>query len=295
MTSVERMLEYTQLPQEAPTDEDAPVRPAAGWPVTGRLEYVGVTARYRPGLPSVLAGLTFSLAGGQSVGVVGRTGSGKSSLLLTLFRLIEITEGKIYLDGVDTGSIGLHALRSKLAVIPQDPVLFSGTLRSNLDPWDRHSDAALWAVLGTVQLKGAVEAAGGLHMPLAEAGGNLSVGERQLFCLARCLLQDAKVLAMDEATANVDRATDALIQTALRQFSHGDAGSGGGGGSDAASGRLLLVIAHRLDTIMDCDSLLVLSGGRLVEHGPPQQLAATPGGVFASMSAAAAAAAVMHG
>lgn len=159
--------------------------PPAGWPKSGALEYRDVTASYRPGLPSVLRDLSFSLPGGCSCGVVGRTGSGKSSLMLTLFRLIDINAGSIFLDGVDTSSIGLDALRSQLAIIPQDPVLFSGTLRSNLDPWSRYQDAQLWEVLGKVQLKAAIAAAGGLTAPMAECGDNLSVGQRQLFCLAR--------------------------------------------------------------------------------------------------------------
>jgi ATP-binding cassette subfamily C (CFTR/MRP) protein 4 len=208
--------------------------------------------------------------------------------MLTLFRLINVTEGSIYLDGVDTSKIALDALRRQLAIIPQDPVLFSGTLRSNLDPWDQHDDAALWEVLSSVQLKSAIKAAGGLRVRMAEAGDNLSVGQRQLFCLARALLQDARVLALDEATANVDRSTDALIQQSLREFA--------GGADGMANGRVLLVIAHRIDTILDCDHLLVLSNGHLVEQGSPKQLASGDAGtgVFAGMVEAAKAATAGH-
>ncbi|GLC33196.1 hypothetical protein PLESTB_000360400 [Pleodorina starrii] len=278
MTSVERMLAYTELPSEPPRVAEGGQAPPPGWPRSGALTYEGVTAVYRPGLPPVLRDLSFSLAPGTSCGVVGRTGSGKSSLMLTLFRLIDVTHGSIQLDGLDTARLGLDALRRQLAIIPQDPVLFSGTLRSNLDPWRTHDDGALWAVLEAVQLRGAVAAMpGGLDGAMAECGGNLSVGQRQLFCLARALLQDAKVLALDEATANVDRATDQLIQNALRDFAHRDRES---------HGRVLLVIAHRIDTIMDTDQLLVLSAGQLVESGPPARLAEGDG-VFARMVAAA--------
>eukprot|EP00882_Tetradesmus_deserticola_P004548 GHRQ01004794.1.p1 GENE.GHRQ01004794.1~~GHRQ01004794.1.p1 ORF type:complete len:395 (+),score=149.54 GHRQ01004794.1:630-1814(+) len=293
MTCVERMVEYTQLPQEPPRLSEGGAPPPPGWPSSGAITYKDVTASYRPGLPPVLQDVSFHLQPGTSCGVVGRTGSGKSSLMLTLFRLIDVNAGSILLDGVDTASIALDALRRQLAIIPQDPVLFSGTLRSNLDPWEQHDDAELWRVLGAVQLKSAVRAAGGLRVHMAEAGDNLSVGQRQLFCLARALLQEARVLALDEATANVDRSTDALIQQSLRKFTSAEAGKG--------SGRVLLVIAHRIDTILDCDHLLVLSNGQLVEQGAPKELAALAGGagqgqpgVFAGMMEAAKAAAASH-
>ncbi|GIM00727.1 hypothetical protein Vretimale_5639, partial [Volvox reticuliferus] len=279
MTSVERMLSYTELPSEAPRVAEGGGSPPPGWPKSGAITYQDVTAVYRPGLPSVLRDLSFFLAPGTSCGVVGRTGSGKSSLMLTLFRLIDVVHGRILLDGVDIAAVGLDALRRQLAIIPQDPVLFSGTLRSNLDPWGAHGDEALWEVLQAVQLRGAVAAMpGGLDAAMAECGGNLSVGQRQLFCLARALLQDAKVLALDEATANVDRATDQLIQSAVRDFAHRDR---------EIHGRVLLVIAHRIDTILDTDHLLVLAAGQLVESGRPEELIAQRGGVFAGMAAAA--------
>lgn len=281
MTSAERLLAYSDLDQEPPTVAKGGAAPPAGWPSQGALRYEQVTAVYRDGLPPVLRDISFDLEGGVSCGVVGRTGSGKSSLMLTLFRLIPVTSGTISIDGIDTSTVGLDALRHQVAIIPQDPVLFSGTLRSNLDPWSRFDDARLWDALDAAQLKAAVSALGGLDARMAECGDNLSAGQRQLLCLARALLQNAAILALDEATANVDRGTDALIQEAVRK-----ACAGGGGGRS----RTLVVIAHRIDTILDCDQLLVLSKGELVEKGPPGDLVKS-GGSFASMVKAAKAAA----
>ncbi|KAG2423828.1 hypothetical protein HXX76_014988 [Chlamydomonas incerta] len=298
MTSVERMVAYTQLPSEPPAVAEGGGQPPPGWPRSGALRFDDVSAAYQPGLPPVLRGLTFAVPAGASCGVVGRTGSGKSSLLLTLFRMVELTHGSILLDGVDIAAVGLDALRRHLAVIPQDPLLFGGSLRSNLDPWGAHSsdDAALWAALRAVRLGGAVSALpGGLDARVAAGGANLSAGQRQLLCLARAMLQRAKVLALDEATANVDAETDEAVQLALGDFLRdgGSHGGGGGGGPAAAAGGgdgggcVALVIAHRLDTVMDLDQLLVLADGRLEECGPPRTLL-RGGGSLSHMAAAAA-------
>ena len=201
----------------------------------------------------------------RQVGVCGRTGAGKSSLLVALFRIVELKAGSISIDGVDISSVPLETLRSRLSIIPQDPVLFSGTLRHNLDPLGQYSDAQLAAVLRQCSL------AIPLDRPIDERGGNLSVGQRQLVCMGRALLKAARVLVLDEATASVDMETDALIQTTL-QSQLGDA--------------TVLTIAHRLNTIMHADRVLVVHDGRLAEDGPPVELKNTPDSHFAKLWAA---------
>ncbi|CAI5978795.1 unnamed protein product [Closterium sp. NIES-64] len=213
--------------------------------------------------------VSFQLQGGEKCGVVGRTGAGKSTLMLALFRLVQPSGGCILIDGVDTATISLTRLRRNVMAIPQDPVLFGSSLRFNLDPFNQHPDAALWEALDAVQLRG--KAGGlqrGLEASMSEFGENFSVGQRQLVCLARAVLHRSRILLMDEATANVDMATDALIQTTIRrQF--------------AAS--TVITIAHRLHTIIDADKVLVLEQGRVVQFGSPQQLAADRVGSFSRM------------
>ena len=220
---------------------------------------------YRPGSPDVLREMSVTIRPGEKVGIVGRTGAGKSSLLVALFRIVELKAGSISIDGVDISSVPLETLRSRLSIIPQDPVLFSGTLRHNLDPLGQYSDAQLAAVLRQCSL------AIPLDRPIDERGGNLSVGQRQLVCMGRALLKAARVLVLDEATASVDMETDALIQTTL-QSQLGDA--------------TVLTIAHRLNTIMHADRVLVVHDGRLAEDGPPVELKNTPDSHFAKLWAA---------
>eukprot|EP00210_Caulerpa_lentillifera_P006263 g5982.t1 len=274
MTSVERNIEYTKLDQEPPRASEGGREAPLNWPNHGTIEYSLVTASYRPELEPALKQLQFIIPGGSSVGIVGRTGSGKSSLLLSLFRLIDITEGQILIDGIDISTIGIDVLRKQCAIIPQDPVLFGGTFRSNLDPWSDFSDSQVWNVLRRVHLDEMVKAFGGIDAPVAEQGNNLSVGQRQLLCLARALLADSKILALDEATANIDRTTDALIQDALHVMI-------------ADKQKTLLIIAHRIDTVLDCDLLLVLDGGKVVEFGNPTSLLSNANGFFRKMVSAA--------
>ena len=278
MTSTERLFAYCHLHQEPPTIKRGGVPAPPGWPTEGKIKYTNVDAVYRAGLPNVLNGMTFEISGGESCGVVGRTGSGKSSLLLTIFRLIPITGGQILIDDIDISKIALDALRKQIAIIPQDPVLFSGTLRSNLDPWNKYSDAEVWKALENAQMKSKVTSLGhgfGLRMYIQEAGKNFSAGEKQLLCLARALLQDSMILALDEATANVDSKTDMQIQSTVRKAHKNLEGS---------NQRTLLVIAHRLDTIMDCDKVMVLSSGQIIEHGSPKSLLSNSKSDFFAMA-----------
>jgi ABC-type multidrug transport system fused ATPase/permease subunit len=254
---------------------------------------------YAPDLPPVLKGLTFSINRNERIGVVGRTGAGKSSLTLALFRFLEARSGSVFIDGLDISKIKLHDLRSRLAIIPQDPVLFSGTVRSNLDPFDHHTDTELRDSLERVHLIGgsthtpsvagdAATASGSttpvestiatpkntnlfadLSSAISEGGLNLSQGQRQLLCLARAIVARPRVMVLDEATSAVDMHTDALIQRSIREEF-----------TDAT----LLVIAHRLSTIADFDRVLVLSDGRVAEFGTPRELwEMGEGGMFRGM------------
>ncbi|XP_053600748.1 uncharacterized protein LOC128669719 [Plodia interpunctella] len=263
MTSVERVLEYKRLPQEANMDE-GPIQPPSQWPMKGEIVFKDVSMRYGPQDPPVLKNLNFVLNATWKVGVVGRTGAGKSSLISALFRLTE-TEGSIMIDGLDTQEISKKELRSRISIIPQEPVLFSATLRYNLDPFNSYSDDEIWRALEQVELKDAVPA---LDYKVSEGGTNFSVGQRQLICLARAVLRSNKILVMDEATANVDPQTDALIQKTIRR--------------EFAS-CTVLTIAHRLNTIMDSDRVLVMDKGQAVEFDYPYRLLSNPDSIFSFM------------
>ena len=265
MVSVERLFHFCELPAEESKEAASRGAPPAEWPRQGSIVFDRVKLSYRPELPDVLREMSVTIRPGEKVGIVGRTGAGKSSLLVALFRIVELKAGSISIDGVDISSVPLETLRSRLSIIPQDPVLFSGTLRHNLDPLGQYSDAQLAAVLRQCSL------AIPLDRPIDERGGNLSVGQRQLVCMGRALLKAARVLVLDEATASVDMETDALIQTTL-QSQLGDA--------------TVLTIAHRLNTIMHADRVLVVHDGRLAEDGPPVELKNTPDSHFAKLWAA---------
>ncbi|KAG0340048.1 hypothetical protein BG004_006572 [Podila humilis] len=271
MNSAERLVHYVNnLVQERPAEKPES-KPAESWPSEGAISFKNVSMRYREELPRVLRDVSFEIQAGHKVGVVGRTGAGKSSLIQALFLLCELDKGQIILDGIDTGSIGTADLRSHVGIIPQDPVLFQGTFRYNLDPLERHTEQELWTVLETSDLKSYVQAQeGGLDAMVAAQGENLSVGQRQLVCLSRALLAKSKIVVLDEATASVDMATDALIQKAIRV-------------DFAAS--TVLTVAHRINTIIDYDRILVMHQGQVVEYDTPRALLSNPNSVFSSMVA----------
>ncbi|KAF5631972.1 ATP-dependent bile acid permease [Fusarium tjaetaba] len=274
MNSTERVVEYTELETESLEGE----KPSAAWPTSGTMEIKDLEVSYAPDLPPVLRGISFDVKNNERVGVVGRTGAGKSSLTLALFRFLEARSGSVTIDGLDISKIDLHSLRSRLAIIPQDPVLFSGTIRSNLDPFEDNTDDELRESLGRVHLVDSqpvtptnepASAATStlaakntnifrdLSSPISESGGNLSQGQRQLLCLARAIVARPKIMVLDEATSAVDMATDALIQRSIRE---------------EFTDSTLIVIAHRLSTIADFDRILVLSDGQVAEFGTPKEL-----------------------
>uniref|UniRef100_W5MJY3 ABC-type glutathione-S-conjugate transporter n=1 Tax=Lepisosteus oculatus TaxID=7918 RepID=W5MJY3_LEPOC len=262
IVSVERVKEYVETAKEAAwTVESSPVPPA--WPQTGTIELRGYGLQYRKGLDWALKGITVQIREQEKVGIVGRTGAGKSSLALGIFRILEAAKGEIYIDGVNIAEIGLHDLRSRITIIPQDPVLFSGSLRMNLDPFDSYSDEEVWNALELAHLKTFVSGLPDkLNHECSEGGENLSLGQRQLVCLARALLRKTKVLVLDEATAAVDLETDNLIQSTIRsQFEE----------------CTVLTIAHRLNTIMDYTRVIVMDRGQITEMDTPSNLIASRG------------------
>ncbi|KAH8413305.1 hypothetical protein KR009_009960 [Drosophila setifemur] len=259
MTSVERVLEYKNLESEGSFTSPAGKEPPKSWPEEGQVRAKDLSLRYEPDpcTDYVLRGLNFTIQPREKVGIVGRTGAGKSSLINALFRL-SYNDGSIFIDRRDTNDMGLHDLRSKISIIPQEPVLFSGTMRYNLDPFEQYPDERLWQALEEVHLKEEIsEMPTGLQSSISEGGSNFSVGQRQLVCLARAILRENRILVMDEATANVDPQTDALIQTTIR---------------NKFKDCTVLTIAHRLHTIMDSDKVLVMDAGQVVEFGSPYEL-----------------------
>ncbi|KAJ4304167.1 ATP-binding cassette glutathione S-conjugate transporter ycf1 [Collariella sp. IMI 366227] len=258
IVSVERVLEYARLPSEAPEIIHRS-RPPVSWPSRGEVEFENYSARYREGLDLVLKNISLDIKSHEKIGVVGRTGAGKSSLTLALFRIIEPDSGHISLDALNTSTIGLLDLRRRLAIIPQDAALFEGTIRDNLDPGHVHDDTELWSVLEHARLKDHVASMeGGLEAKLSEGGSNLSQGQRQLVSLARAMLTPSNILVLDEATAAVDVQTDAMLQTTLR--------------GPLFANRTIITVAHRINTIMDSDRVVVLEKGEVVEFDTPREL-----------------------
>ncbi|KAG3057417.1 ABC transporter C family member 2 [Phytophthora cactorum] len=269
MTSVERLLHFRNIVVETDNADCVPINGAA-WPARGAIRFDNLCLRYRPDLPLVLRGVSMDIQPGEKVGICGRTGAGKSSLMIALFRICAFDSGSIVIDDIDIEKVRLHDLRRGLAIIPQDPVLYSGSLRDNLDPFGDYTDEAIWSVLQQVHLAAAVTKWGtGLDFVVSERGDNLSVGQRQLLCIGRALLKDSRIVVLDEATANVDTATDRLIQATIQE---------------TFAGKTVLIIAHRINTILHCNKIAVMDAGRVAEFGSPSSLLQQPDSIFASLA-----------
>ncbi|XP_071809243.1 ATP-binding cassette sub-family C member 9-like [Asterias amurensis] len=265
MNSVERIKHYTSLTPESQEGMEPPL----DWPKRGEIDLIAVSARYAEDLDPVLKDVNLHIAAGQKVGICGRTGSGKSSLTLTLLRMIDMYEGELRIDGIDIQCVCLTTLRKRLSIIPQDPVLFNGSIRMNLDPSESLSDAELWTALEIAQLKNVVtELQDGLDFQVSEGGDNFSMGQRQLFCLARAFLRKSRILIMDEATASIDTETDKMLQEVV---------------ATAFADRTVLTIAHRISTILESDIILVLEQGRIIEHDTPANLLADENSAFTAL------------
>lgn len=265
MTSVERVLTYSELQPEPGYSKSNSFTPKA-WPEKGAVTFSKVCLRYYQDGPIVLKDINFSASPGEKIGIVGRTGAGKSSLLACLMRMPAITTGEIRIDGISLADLNVQDVRSEIAVIPQNPFLFNDALRRSLDPANKFADTELWNMLEKVQLKSTVEnREGQLNCHVTENGANFSVGERQLICFARALLFGKRIIVMDEATSSVDNQTDKLIQKIIRrEMIH----------------RTVITIAHRLSTVIDYDRIMVLDGGKIVEIGPPEVLLGNERGNF---------------
>ena len=269
MVSVERVLNYAELEPEPGYENET--KPPDGWPHTGGITLEDVTLIYYPGGPEVLHQLNAKIEAGVKVGVVGRTGAGKTSLTAAFSRMPD-AQGKVFIDDIDINSINIQSAREALAIIPQIPFLFNGTLRQNLDPGHHYSDTQIWMVLEQVQLKGLLEKrleeGDLLHLVVTENGANFSAGERQLICMARLLLRETKIIILDEATANIDYHTDQIIQNVIR---------------NELQGSTVVTIAHRLDTVLDYDKIMVMDSGRIVEFDSPELLLKRKDSYFARM------------
>ena len=275
---MERIAEYAALPSEEAQKSAsrlasggaALISPPPGWPSAGAITFRGLRVAYRPSTPFVLHGVDLAIRGGERLGVVGRTGSGKSSLIAALWRTPDVQEGIIEIDGVDIAALSLRDLRRALSIIPQEPVLLAGSVRSNLDvAGGEFSDEQLWAALEAVALRGAVEGLpGGLLAEVRDGGAPLSLGQRQLLTVARALLRRRRIVVLDEASSSVDVETDVLLQAAVRR---------------ELQGATVLTIAHRINTIGDSDRVVVLADGKVAECGAPAELAREGGSAFAAL------------
>ena len=268
MVSVERVEQYINGTPSEIIEGSAETCLPSDWPSDGKVEFREAVLTYRKGLPPALQSTSFVIEGGEKIGVVGRTGAGKSSLFQALFRMVPLTSGMIVIDGADISSVPLDRLRSSLTIIPQDPFLFSGTIQENLDPCIEHSEAELWSVLERCHLKAVVEHMGGLLAEVTEKGTTFSLGQRQLLCLARALLTRAKIICIDEGTSSVDVQTDRQIQETIK-----------------AEFKLstVITIAHRIETILNSDKILVMGNGEVKEYGSPSELHHNPHSLFTAL------------
>mmetsp|Transcript_6250 Transcript_6250/g.18862 ORF Transcript_6250/g.18862 Transcript_6250/m.18862 type:complete len:1282 (+) Transcript_6250:91-3936(+) len=270
MNSVERVRYYAQLPPEAPVKLENDPKPEE-WPTQGEIEFKDVVMRYRKDIEPALQHVGFKIKAREKIGVVGRTGAGKTSLAQALFRMIEIEHGSISIDGRDISKLGLHVLRGRLGVITQDPMLVSSTVRYNLDPFQEKTDEQIWRALEAVSMKEPIRnLPDGLDSAVHDGGQNFSVGQRQLLCLGRALLRDTKVMVLDEATAAIDHDTDDLVQKTIRK---------------TLTHCTLITVAHRLQTVMDSDQILVMDKGKVAEMGPPIKLLSNSRGLFSKLVA----------
>jgi len=261
MVSVERIAKYSEDVEQENDQKDDPKHNEIlknNWPLHGKVEVKELSMRYRKNLPLVLNKITFTVEPGHHVGIVGRTGAGKSSIMNAFFRMIEAEEGSIVIDGIDTQTISLDTLRSRMTIIPQDPVMFSTTVRENLDPFTVYTDDEIWDALEKCRMKTVVQNLKlKLQAPVSEGGSNFSVGQRQLICIARALLRKPKILLLDEATASIDSESDEYIQQTIRE----------------AFGKITIItIAHRINTIIDSDMILVMNDGQISEYDTPKNL-----------------------
>jgi len=269
MNSVQRTFRYIKIiPENYQPSNWTTV--TNDWPQEGNIVFNNVVLSYSASLPVVLKGVSFSVLPRQKIGICGRTGAGKSSLITALFRLAELSEGSIEIDGVDISRLQLQDLRARISIIPQDPILFRGTIRSNLDPFSDYEDVQIWNTLERINLKSVVECTPQkLEAPITENGDNFSVGQRQLMCLGRALLRKTKlssfILVLDEATASVDLETDKFIQASIKK---------------EFSDCTVLTIAHRLDTIIESDKVLLMEDGKVAEFDSPHSLLSDPNSLF---------------